>query len=210
MRSVFLGVSLCLLAGCATVSVIPGQATVTSGISQTQSALRTASTDYCDQAVEAGWVKSSGGLAGLADTLINGMSREQARADTYAARIGADKRAPVLVLSRIVKDTKDARAGLSGVSREARALLDQPEVTDSQHVASRADLMSYERALVRAQMAYRSFQSALGEVAARPELDVDTGVVDQELDAFAATIDDARDTANQLADKYASVGTAAS
>ena len=150
------------------------------------------------------------GLAGLADTLINGMSREQARADTYAARIGADKRAPVLVLSRIVKDTKDARAGLSGVSREARALLDQPEVTDSQHVASRADLMSYERALVRAQMAYRSFQSALGEVAARPELDVDTGVVDQELDAFAATIDDARDTANQLADKYASVGTAAS
>ncbi|MEZ5953110.1 MAG: hypothetical protein R3C13_02275 [Hyphomonas sp.] len=187
--------------------MVPGETTVKTGISQSQSALRTASSDYCDEAVEAGWVKSGGGLAGLADTLINGITNEQARADTYAARIGADTRAPVLVLSRIVKDTKDARAGLIDVNREARVLLETPAAVDG---ATRSDLMSYERALVKAQMAYRSFQSALGEVAARPELDLDTGVVDKELDAFASTIDEARDVADELADKYASVGTAAS
>lgn len=206
MRSVVLGVSLCLLAGCATVSMVSGETTVEAGLSQNQSALRIASTDYCDQALEAGWVKSGGGLAGLANTLINGITSEQERADTYAARIGADNRAPALVLARIVSDTQAARNGLNEVSREAETLLG----TAGRHGATRADVMSYERALVRAQMAYRSFQSALGEVSARPEMDMDTAPVDKELDAFAAVIDNARETADRLADKYASVGTAAS
>lgn len=201
MRSVILGVSLCLLAGCATVSMVPGEALVQAGLSQNQSALRTASTDYCDKAVDAGWVKSNGGLAGLANTLINGITNDQARANTYAARIGAGTEAPALVLARIVSDSQAARAGLGEVSREADTLLEE---TGAQ-TASRADVMSYERALVRAQMAYRSFQSALGEVAARPDMDMDTAPVDKELGAFEAVIDDARDTADRLADKYASV-----
>ena len=70
--------------------------------------------------------------------------------------------------------------------------------------------MSYERALVRAQMAYRSFQSALGEVAARPDMDMDTAPVDKELGAFEDVIDDARETADRLAEKYASVNSATS
>lgn len=206
MRSVVLGVSLCLLAGCATVSMVPGEALVSVGLSQKQSALRTASTDYCEKAVEAGWVKSNGGLAGLANTLINGITSDEERADTYAARIGADTEAPALVLARIVTDTQAARAGLADVSREAKALLTDP----SKDEATRTDLMSYERALVRAQMAYRSFQGALGEVSARPEMDMDTAPVDKELDDFASAIDKARDTADRLADKYAAVNTAAS
>lgn len=185
--------------------MIPGEAIVSAGLSDSQSALRTASADYCDQAVEAGWVKSNGGLAGLANTLINGITRDQARADTYAARIGADSEAPALVLARIVTDTQAARSGLSDVSREAEALL----ISTGTHGATRADVMSFERALVRAQMAYRSFQGALGEVSARPDMDIDTAPVDQELDAFATVIDSARDTADQLADKYAAVNTAA-
>lgn len=205
MRSVFLSVSLCLLAGCATVSMVPGETLVEAGLTQNQSALRTASTDYCDKAVEAGWVKSNGGLAGLANTLINGITSDQERADTYAARIGADKQAPALVLARIATDTQAARSGLNEVSREAQTLL----VNSGKHGATRADVMSYERALVRAQMAYRSFQSALGEVSARPDMDMDTAAIDRELDAFAAVIDNARETADRLADKYAAVGTAA-
>lgn len=184
--------------------MVPGEALVTAGLSPNQSALRSASTDYCDRAVEAGWVKSSGGLAGLANTLINGMSSDQARADTYAARIGADSEAPALILAQIVSDAQAARIGLSDVSREARTLL----ADAGKQGATRADVMSYERALVRAQMAYRSFQSALGEVAARPDMDMDTAPVDKELDNFATAIDDARDTADKLADKYAAVSTA--
>lgn len=187
------------------MSMVPGETLVEAGLTQNQSALRTASTDYCDKAVEAGWVKSNGGLAGLANTLINGITSDQERADTYAARIGADKQAPALVLARIATDTQAARSGLNEVSREAQTLL----VNSGKHGATRADVMSYERALVRAQMAYRSFQSALGEVSARPDMDMDTAAIDRELDAFAAVIDNARETADRLADKYAAVGTAA-
>ncbi|MFH1518021.1 MAG: hypothetical protein ABIH17_09110, partial [Pseudomonadota bacterium] len=69
-----------------------------SGLSHNQSVLRKVSSEYSDAVVEAGWVQASGGLAGLADTLING--RGDAVED-YAARIGAGKNAPSLVLSRI-------------------------------------------------------------------------------------------------------------
>lgn len=206
MRSVFLGVSLCLLAGCATVSMVPGETLVQASLSQKQSALRSASTEYCERAVDAGWVKSSGGLAGLANTLINGITSDQANADTYSARIGANNEAPALVLARIVSDTQAARAGLGDVSREANALLEDTAAT----TATRADVMSYERALVRAQMAYRSFQSALGDVSAREDMDIDTAPVDKELQAFEGVIDNARETADRLADKYAAVNTAKS
>lgn len=186
--------------------MVPGEALVQAGLSQNQSALRTASTEYCDKAVDAGWVKSSGGLAGLANTLINGIANDQSEAGTYAERIGAGSEAPALVLARIVSDSQAARIGLNEVSREAQTLLQD---TGNQ-AATRADVMSYERALVRAQMAYRSFQSALGEVSARDDMDMDTAPVDKELDAFEDVIDNARETADRLADKYASVSAARS
>ncbi|WP_430403771.1 hypothetical protein [Hyphomonas sp.] len=203
MRSVILTVSLCLLGGCATVSMVPGEATVVSGLSHNQSVLRKVSSEYSDAVVDAGWVQPSGGLAGLANTLING------RGDTvedYAARIGADRNAPSLVLSRITADTQIARSGLAGVSNEAIAVLkDSGDAT-----ATRGDVMSFERALVRAQMAYRNFQSALSTVASRPDMDMDTAPVDAELADFADTIDAARKTADQLADKYASLNSKSS
>ncbi|HAE94352.1 MAG TPA: hypothetical protein DCG65_07310, partial [Hyphomonas atlantica] len=84
---------------------------------------------------------------------------------------------------------------------EARDVLE----TGGQDSATRADVMSYERALVRAQMAYRNFQGALGDVTSRSDMDMDIAPVDRELKSFADTIDDARDTADGLADKYASL-----
>jgi hypothetical protein len=198
MRSVILSVSLCLLGGCATVSMVPGETTVLSGLSHNQSELRKVSSEYSDGAVAAGWVQSSGGLAGLANTLINGRGVE---AEDYASRIGADVNAPSIVLSRISADTQSARSGLANVSGEANAVL-KGKANDA---TSRSDLMSFERALVRAQMAYRSFQSALSQVAARDDMDMDTASVDAELADFADTIDSARKTADRLADKYASL-----
>ncbi|HBX92287.1 MAG TPA: hypothetical protein DEG79_05280, partial [Hyphomonas sp.] len=109
--------------------------------------------------------------------------------------------APSLVLARIVTDAQAARTGLADVSREARDVLQ----SGKEDTASRADVMSYERALVRAQMAYRNFQGAMGEVTSRPDMDMDVAPVDRELKSFADTIDDARETADGLADKYASL-----
>ena len=203
MRSVILTVSLCLLGGCATVSMVPGQATIVSGLSHNQSVLRKVSGEYCDEAVKSGWVQASGGLAGLADTLING---RDSTVENYASRIGADKNAPSLVLSRISADAQSARSGLANVSDEANVILRSPDGD----AASRADVMSYERALVRAQMAYRNFQSALSTVASRDDMDMDTAPIDAELADFADTIDAARETADGLADKYASLNSKSS
>lgn len=179
--------------------MIPGEATVVSALTQSQSSLRKVSSAYCSETVEAGWVEDSGGLAGFASMLLNGRSENEP--ETYAGRIGAETDAPALVIARIVNDTQAARDGLANVSREAKAVLDSEAV----EAASRSDVMSYERALVRAQMAYRSFHTALGDVAARPDMDMDTSRADAELKSFADTIDDARETADSLADKYAAL-----
>jgi len=199
MRSIVLGASLCLLAGCATVSMVSGETSVETSLTQSQSALRKVSAEYCTDAVKKGWIEATGGLAGFASTLINGKSDDESR--DYASRIGAKSDAPSLVLARIVSDAQAARTGLADVSREARDVLE----TGGQDSASRADVMSYERALVRAQMAYRNFQGALGDVTSRSDMDMDIAPVDRELKSFADTIDDARDTADGLADKYASL-----
>ena len=199
MRSIVLGASLCLLAGCATVSMVSGETSVETSLTQSQSALRKVSAEYCTDAVKKGWIEATGGLAGFASTLINGKSDDETR--DYASRIGAKSDAPSLVLARIVSDARAARTGLADVSREARDVLE----TGGQDSATRADVMSYERALVRAQMAYRNFQGALGDVTSRSDMDMDIAPVDRELKSFADTIDDARDTADGLADKYASL-----
>ena len=198
MRSVFLSLSLCLLGGCATVSMMPGEATVESGLSHNQSALRKVSAEYSDSASKQGWAEASGGLAGFADMLINGRGDAP---DDYATRIGAATNAPAIVLSRISADSEAARTGLAAVSVEAKAVLNSAAAD----AATRTDVMSYERALVRAQTAYRNFQSALSLVAARDDMDMDTAPVDAELSDFADTIDSARKTADKLADKYASL-----
>lgn len=204
MRSVFLGVSLCVLAGCATVSVVPGEATVETSLTRSQSELRLASNAYCDEVVAAGWVEEADGLASLADTLMHGKTEIAGAAGYYATRVGAETKAPALVLARIVSDSQDARRGLADVTVEAETVLKSRD----KNASNRGDVMSYERALVRAQMAYRGFQEALDLVSARADMDVQPVV--SEVESFALMIDDARLIADRLADRYVGDGSAGS
>lgn len=196
MRSVLVCVSLGLLAGCATVSVVPGEATVETALSKSQSALRKTSDAYCDYLADKGWAEADRGLAGFADLLIRGRSASDQAPPVYASDIGAASRAPVLVLARISADSESARLGLEDVTREARAVLGNSEATTS----NRNDVIAYERALVRAQMAHRNFQDALDIVSARADMDVSP--VKAELGAFSASIDEARRVADDLAERY--------
>lgn len=204
MRSVLLCLSLGVLAGCATVSVVPGEATVETSLTRSQSELRQASNAYCDEVVEAGWVEEADGLASLADTLMHGKTEVAGSAGFYATRIGASTKAPALVLARIITDSQAARRGLAGVTAEAEAVLRSGD----KNASNRGDVMSYERALVRAQMAHRGFQEALDLVAGRADMDVQPIV--SEIEAFAVMIDDARMTADRLADRYVGDGPAGS
>ncbi|MBA3069480.1 MAG: hypothetical protein FP825_13495 [Hyphomonas sp.] len=204
MRSVLLGVSLCVLAGCATVSVVPGEATFETSLTKNQSELREASNAYCEEVVTSGWIDESGGIASLADTLMHGKTEAAGSAGFYATRIGAETKAPALVLGRIVADSQAARSGLAEVTGEAEALLRGRDKTAS----NRGDVMSFERALVRAQMAHRGFQEALDLVSVRADMDVQPILA--EIDSFAVLIDDARSIADRLAERYMSDGAAGS
>jgi hypothetical protein len=204
MRSVLLCLSLGVLAGCATVSVVPGEATVETSLTKSQSELRQASNAYCDEVVEAGWVEEADGLASLADTLMHGKTEVAGAQGFYATRIGASTKAPALVLARIITDSQSARRGLAEVTAEAESVLRSGD----KNASNRGDVMSYERALVRAQMAHRGFQEALDLVAVRADMDVQPIV--SEIEAFAVMIDDARITADKLADRYVGEGTTGS
>ncbi len=204
MRSVLLCLSLGVLAGCATVSVVPGEATVETSLTRSQSELRQASNAYCDEVVEAGWVEEADGLASLADTLMHGKTEVAGAPGFYATRIGASTKAPSLVLARIITDSQSARRGLAEVTAEAESVLRSGD----KNASNRGDVMSYERALVRAQMAHRGFQEALDLVAVRADMDVQPIV--SEIEAFAVMIDDARITADKLADRYVGEGTTGS
>lgn len=200
MRSLLIGVSLGFLAGCATVSVVPGEATVETALTSSQSELRQASNEYCDATVAEGWVEEAGGLAGLADTLVRGRSSDTGGAGFYAARIGAQSKAPALVLARIAADSDAARKGLETVTLEAESVLRSRD----KNASNRGDVMSFERALVRAQMAHRGFQEALDLVSVRSDMDV-TPIVMQ-VEAFAGKIDEARLMADRLAERYVGDG----
>ncbi|MFN4185150.1 MAG: hypothetical protein ACK4M6_10220 [Hyphomonas sp.] len=196
MRSVLVCVSLGLLAGCATVSVVPGEATVETALTQSQSALRKTSDAYCDHLAAKGWAEADKGLAGFADLLIRGRSASEQHPPAYASDIGAGSRAPVLVLAKISADSESARKGLEDVTLEARQVLDRSKSSTS----NRNDVIAYERALVRAQMAHRNFLEALEIVSARADMDVTP--IENDIGAFAAAIDEARRVADDLAERY--------
>lgn len=196
MRSVIVVVSLGLLAGCATVSVVQGETTVETALTKSQSELRKSSDAYCDHLAAKGWAEADKGLAGLADLLIRGRSASQQTPPAYASDIGAGTRAPVLVLAKISADSESARKGLETVTQEAREVLANSR-TDA---SNRNDVIAFERALVRAQMAHRNFLEAFSIVSARADMEV--GPVEAELGNFAASIDNARRVADDLAERY--------
>ncbi len=196
MRIVLACLSLGLLAGCATVSVVPGETTVETALTKSQSALRKSSDAYCDRLAEKGWAEADKGLAGFADLLIRGRSASDQTPPAYASDIGAATRAPVLVLAKISADSESARKGLEAVTHEAREVLAKSQSDAS----NRNDVIAYERALVRAQMAHRNFREALDIVSARADMDVSP--IEAELKSFDATIDDARRVADDLAERY--------
>lgn len=196
MRCVVVCVSLGLLAGCATVSVVPGETTVETALTKSQSALRQSSDAYCDHLAEQGWAEADKGLAGFADLLIRGRSASNQEPPAYASDIGAASRAPVLVLAKISADSESARKGLEDVTGEALEVLEKSRADAS----NRNDVIAYERALVRAQMAHRNFIEALEIVSTRADMDVSP--VRAELKAFSGAIDDARRVADDLAERY--------
>ena len=198
MRSVLLSCSILFLGACATVSMVPGEANVETGLGGQKSALQVASIEFCDGAEDKGWINAGNGLAGLANILMHGREDADGEAGHYSDRIEAATAEPAEIVTRIATDAEEARLGLAKVSAEATAIL-----AEGESETRRADVTSYERALVRAQRVSRAFTDALSIVSERTG---DTDVADTALTEFNAEIDAARLTADELAARYASIG----
>ena len=205
MRNAFICSAILLFSGCATVSMTSGETVVTTEMSAQQSALRVASNDFCDKAEKRGWVGKATSIFGYANRLINGQKSDDSakEAHDYAELIGAETHMPSTVFDRIEQDAEDARAGLIKVTGKASRVL-----SGDAEKAGRGDVMSYERALVNAQKSHRAFARAADLAAMRAG-----GVPEETEEALASLaneIDAARETADVLADRYASLGSATS
>jgi len=205
MRIASICIAALLASGCATVSMTTGEAVVTTSITEKQSALRTASDEYCDTAEKRGWVAKATSIFSFANRLINGDSDlEKAQAEhDYAAMVGAETSAPDRVFQQIALDAEAARIGLIEVTGTASGIL-----TSNDTDTKRGDVMSYERALVNAQKSHRAFSRAADLAAKRAGGVPDT--TETALASLANEIDTARDTADVLAERYAELTVAVS
>ena len=191
MRSVLVAVLLASsLGACATVSMVSSEATVETGLTAEQSSLRKVSDAYIDLAERKHWVAKSGGLLGFARVLMDGSSDDD-KDGAYAAELQSAAVTIEAQEARLREDIEGATHGLNVATMEAEKLFE----ADLPAKSLRADLVSYESALVTAKKARRTFVSTLAQL----EIDGAAATTDA-LTAFDSSIDEARDAADKLAD----------
>ena len=191
MRSVLVAVLLASsLGACATVSMVSSEATVETGLTAEQSSLRKVSDAYIDLAERKHWVAKSGGLLGFARVLMDGSSND-GKDGAYAAELQSAAVTIEAQEARLREDIEGATHGLNVATMEAEKLFE----ADLPAKSLRADLVSYESALVTAKKARRTFVSTLAQL----EIDGAAATTDA-LTAFDSSIDEARDAADKLAD----------
>ena len=189
-------ISLLFLSGCATVSMVSKESVVQTEAAANSSLLRESSESFKLVAVEEGWVNESRSLMDFANILFGGESEQTGReVDSYADLINAADGGEATVYSRIEADATRAADDLAVLVYLADECAASGEVM-------RADLISYESALVVAQKSYRSFAKAAG-IAGKSDSEARANA-EEALSALAARIDEARLTADKLADAYAS------
>lgn len=192
MRSVLVSVLLVAsLGGCATVSMVASQATVETGISSEESSLRKVSDAYTDLAERKNWITKSQGLLGFARVLMDGANEsEQSETSEYAAQVKRDAVQLEDQIALIRNDIEGAAHGLDVATMEVNKLFE----TDRPARSLRADLLSYESALVTAKKARRTFVTTLDELALN-----DGNTASYALAQLDVSIDNARDAADKLA-----------
>lgn len=193
MRSVVISILLAAaLSGCATVSMVASEATVETNLSAEESSLRNVSDAYIDMAERKKWVEKNQGLLDFARVLMEGSSSNSDKDDaSYVSQVQAEADNPASRADLIRTDIESATHGLNVATLEAQKLFG----ADLSARSLRADLVSYESALVTAKKARRTFISALSEL----DMD-DANPTSYALAQFDVSIDTARDAADKLAD----------
>lgn len=141
-----------LFGGCATVSMKP--ANLTASFSKPKSELNKSSEAYCDMAEAQGWVEASSPMLFLQRSLFPDAENTAPDADVYYKAIGAESEPLDRVETRLVEDITSAQTALKDLN-----LLASAYVSEKSEIA-RADVASFEEALVTARKSRRSFGEA--------------------------------------------------
>lgn len=193
MRSVLVSILLMAgLTGCATVSMVASEATVETDLSASESSLKKVSNAYTDLAERKRWIAKNTGLLGFARVLMDGASGSEESAEgTYLKLVTTEASANSDRISFIQADIESAAHGLDVATMEVDKLFG----AGLSAKALRADLLSYETALVTAKKARRTFVTTLSD------LDIDEiNSASYALTELDQSIDKARDAADKLAD----------
>ena len=192
MRSILVSILLASsVGGCATVSMVASEAMVETNLTNEKSSLRKVSDAYTDRAERENWIAKSAGILGFARVLMDGASEEeQDSASPYTLQVKADAPSGSDQIDLIRADIESAAHGLDVATMEAEKLYG----TDRSAKALRADLVSYESALVTAKKARRTFIDTLTAL----EMD-DANVASYALTELDLSIDNASDAADKLA-----------
>ena len=192
MRSVIISMLLAVsLTGCATVSMVASEATVETDLTAKESSLRKVSSAYTDLAERNNWIEENKGLLGFARVLMNGTSDDETNGRVaYLDKVQAQSETPLEQAEFIRTDIEGAAHGLDVATMEVEKLFG----AERQAKVLRADLVSYEGALVTAKKARRTFISALSDI----------NMADANPTTYALTqLDASIESANEAADKLA-------
>ncbi|MEP1143940.1 MAG: hypothetical protein ABJH52_09480 [Henriciella sp.] len=192
MRSIFISVLLASsLGACATVSMVASEATVETSLASKESSLRKVSDAYTELAERKSWVAKNKGILGFARVLMNGAGDdEDTVSNPYAQQVRQNAAYGTAQIDFIRIDIEGASHGLNVATMEVDKLFNiEPSAK-----ALRADLLSYESALVTAKKARRTFVETLAEL----EIG-NANTASYALAEFDVSIDKARDAADKLA-----------
>lgn len=194
MKPLLICLATLTLTGCTTVSMVSRQAIVETELTEQQSEVRQKAEAFESMAENEGWVTEASGLSGLSDMLFGGDDDAASKpARTYAEKIAFSDEKPATLYATVLSDASKAADSLEELDQLAATLLQSGDV-------QRADLISFESALVTAQKCYRSFSEATGLVdGAAGKSRRDTEAALREL---AAAIDVARASADKMAGAY--------
>jgi hypothetical protein len=173
----------------------PVEASTEVSLARQDSALKRSADAFCELAESEDWVIESQGLASVARALFDGEEMSDGTA-TYAVTIDAASGAPSTVLNALLSDIVAAGSALDDLNVQAAGYLRN----EAETVPSRRDVMRFERALIWAGKAERGFSNAADILSERG---IDTGEAKTALERLSREIDETRDLADALADRYA-------
>ena len=177
--------------GCATVTVQP--ASLTASFVSEDSELTSAAKAFKDQASDEDWMDEVNPIA-FVQTQLFGMEPDKEAEPDYLEKLKAETGTSSAFRTQLIADIQLATSSLSDLNTLAQTVLDGEEKPE------RADVASFEEALVTAQKTHKTFSRAADELAVQSSPAMTP--VQKALDTYSREIETTRGLADELVGQW--------